>query len=137
MCDMDVPRTRLASRIRDRRQELRLSQAEAARLASMARNTWASAEDGSRDVRTQNYAGIERALQWAAGSVDEILGGGEPTAENAPPALPADFDLDAELDRINRLDVSGAKKLAAARALIEMYEQAQAERRAGPSARPA
>jgi hypothetical protein len=73
------PRERLARYIRERRQELRLSETEATKRAGFgSRNTWAGAEGGSRDLRSQNYAGIERALEWSAGSVERILAGGEP-----------------------------------------------------------
>ncbi len=72
-------RKRLAQHIRERRQALRLSETTATKRAGFgSRNTWAGAEDGTRDLRTHNYAGVETALEWSAGSVERILAGGDP-----------------------------------------------------------
>lgn len=70
----------------------------------------------------------EQLRNLAAEAKRALAAGAEP---------PAEFDLDAALEQIERLDVSPAKKLAAVERIMRMYEQAQAERRAGPSARPA
>src|SRR5262245_48992186 len=72
-------RHKLARAVRDRRLQLRLSARAAADLAGVARGTWIALEDASRRTAETNYAGIERALQWKAGSVARILDGGEPT----------------------------------------------------------
>jgi hypothetical protein len=79
--------------IKARRAALRLSISAAARAARVDRDTWASAESGTRDLREFNYAGIERALAWGSGSVDQILAGGDPatlTRQDRQQALDAD-----------------------------------------------
>lgn len=67
----------LATWIKDRRGELRLSMQKAADLADVHRLTWRGWENGSTP-EDYNYAGIERALQWTRGSVAAILTGGRP-----------------------------------------------------------
>lgn len=132
----EEPRSRLARLIQTRRRELRLSERQAAATAGVARNTWASAEEGVKQLAEKSIAGIEAALQWAPGSVERILAGGNPAPLNdqpepsAAPALPPDFDLNAEIDKVMRLDLPAANKLILARQITELYEQAQAERRA-------
>lgn len=89
----DDPRSRLARAIGARRKQLGLSQPQAAKLAGVARNTWASAEDGARTIRSHNYRGIEKSLQWGTGSVEAILDGGDPTElEPSEPDRPSVVD---------------------------------------------
>jgi transcriptional regulator with XRE-family HTH domain len=78
-------RHRLAERVKARRQELGLSVRAAADNGGLARGTWIALEEGSRRTSDSNYAGIERVLQWAAGSVTAIIGGGTPTARELAP----------------------------------------------------
>ncbi|MEV5629133.1 helix-turn-helix domain-containing protein [Micromonospora tulbaghiae] len=87
----------LAARVRARRMELGLSVRKAAESAEMDRNTWSYLEDGSRRTAEFKYAGIERALRWAPGSVAAILGGGEPTP--ADPAVAVEDDEEIALVR--------------------------------------
>ena len=128
--------------IRARRRELRLSERQAATRAGVARNTWAAAEEGARQPAERSVAGIEVALRWATGSVDQILAGGKPTPQEdqpeaaPPPSLPAGFDLDAEITRAAHLDVSPQTRLTIIRRLIDLYEEAQAERQAAAEQRP-
>jgi DNA-binding XRE family transcriptional regulator len=132
----EEPRSRLARLIQTRRRELRLSERQAAADAGVARNTWASAEEGVKQLAEKSIAGIEAALRWAPGSIDRILAGGNPAPlpdqapASAAPALPHDFDLNAEIDKVMRLDLPAQNKLKLARQITELYEQAQAERRA-------
>lgn len=128
---------RLAEAVRERRLKVGLSTRGAATAAGINRATWAAVEEEKTRLSEHLWVAIERALSWSPGSIRSILAGGRPTVADPTPTLPDGFDLQAELERINRLDEPGSRKLAAARALIEMYEQAQAERRAGPTARPA
>lgn len=79
-------RQRLALAVKDRRQQLGLSVRAAADNGDVARGTWTALEDGTRRTSDNNYAGIERALHWAPGSIAVILSGGtaviaEPPAE--------------------------------------------------------
>ena len=127
-------RTRLGQRIADRRRELGLSVSAAARLAQINRATWTGTETASRRTEEYVYGGIERALQWAPGSIAATLAGGNPTPQGDPhpeaiePTLPADFDLQAEYERIERLNIPARVKLDLVRRVTALYEQAQAER---------
>lgn len=85
----DDLRTRLARMVEDRRKSLSLSISRAAREAGIDRGTWTGLERGSRQTEEYNYAGIERALKWASGSIDDIVAGGEPTVQQAAAAEPA------------------------------------------------
>ena len=68
---------RLAERVQQRRNELRLGIEPAAKLAEMSKDTWKRVEAGL-NVRATSYTGIETALQWAIGSCQRILDGKEP-----------------------------------------------------------
>ncbi len=78
--------------IRDRREELRLSQSAAARAASVARSTWINWEKGVSEPERFNYAAIDDVLEWERRrGVDEILAGRDPIArrkEHSPPPIP-------------------------------------------------
>ena len=65
---------RLAALVQQRRVELRLGIEPAAKLAEMSKDTWKRVEAGLT-VRLTTYPGIERVLQWAAGSCMQILEG--------------------------------------------------------------
>ncbi|MGR6922667.1 helix-turn-helix domain-containing protein [[Actinomadura] parvosata] len=75
--DRETARQALAERVRRRRLALGWSIDEAAERGSMSPTTWTRVEEAKR-VRDLTYAGIERALGWQAGSVDQIADGGEP-----------------------------------------------------------
>lgn len=77
----DDARERLAARVRQRRRELRLSQAAAAAEAGMDRNTWMAMEAATRAVADWKYADIERVLQWPVGTVESIVSGEEKKPE--------------------------------------------------------
>jgi hypothetical protein len=126
----DSPRARLARLIAERRRELGLSAARAAVLADVARNTWATAENGAREVRDENFAGIERALHWHAGSVAIVLEGGEPTAlpTAEPGGVPAPLDVHGEIDRISQLPIPAEVRLDLIRRVLDLYEEAQRDR---------
>lgn len=100
--------TRLATVIAERRKELRLSQQRAADLAGVHRQTWRLWENGSTP-EDYNYAGIERALEWARGSVRTIMEGGRPAA------LPSERDPDSipeeEIEEALAVMRAGLKRL--------------------------
>lgn len=140
-------RARLASLIQARRRELRISEREAAARGSLARNTWASAEAGTRHIAERTASGIEVALEWAPGSVEAILAGGEPTILERRPAgllvpdsLPSgsyphgmtirggrDFDLAAEVRRIRHLQLPADSRLELIRSVIDLYQEVATE----------
>lgn len=74
----ETARDRLGRTVANRRRELQLSVASAAREARISRGTWIGLEKGERETESYNYAGVERTLGWRLGSIDEILAGGDP-----------------------------------------------------------
>lgn len=79
---MVAARTRgLGEQMTERRQQLGLSQARAARTAGVSRTTWISWEKGGSTPEDYNYVKIERALDWERGSVREAISTGRPAVE--------------------------------------------------------
>lgn len=72
----------------ERRRALGLSVSAAARKAGINRATWTAIEDASRDTETYNYGPVERVLDWAPGSIDDIVAGGESTLRQPATAQP-------------------------------------------------
>jgi transcriptional regulator with XRE-family HTH domain len=74
----DMPRRpeppTLGTCIRHRREQLRISQAEAARRARVPRSTWIAWEKGILP-RQVNYGRIEGVLEWQAGSIAAVIAG--------------------------------------------------------------
>lgn len=66
---------RLARVVRARRLERGLARKTA---AGVAPDTWKRIESGQR-LRAMSYAKVDQALDWAVGSCEAILAGGEPT----------------------------------------------------------
>src|SRR5690554_8003320 len=69
-------RERLGTAVAARRRHLGMSVPEAARRSGLDRETWRHLEAGTRTLRSYNHSRVERALNWAPGSVAAILGGG-------------------------------------------------------------
>lgn len=84
----------LPRRLKARRQQIRLSQADAARRAGVGRMAWFEWEKGRRQPRDSNYIGIDTAMEWEPGGVLTILAGGEPTPIPKPEPIPVDPDLE-------------------------------------------
>ena len=133
--ETELDRERLGRQVAQRRTHLGLSVSAAARIAQIDRGTWTGIEKAARMTEAYNYAGIERALNWSPGSIAATLAGGNPTPqgdpvdlEKIPPTLPEGFDLQAEYERIERLDIPARTKLDLMRRITALYEQAQAER---------
>lgn len=123
MLAMATMSSTLAERVRSRRLELGLSQTKAAALGDVSHRTWVRVElEGFTDLRELTRAGIERALQWEAGTVTRLIHSewvaDHPDHEPPPgaPALPIaaasgqvpvtreEFDrLEEKLDRILEL----------------------------------
>lgn len=80
------------TRIRERREELRLSQSAAARAANVARSTWVNWEKGVSEPERFNYAAIDDVLQWERrAGVDNVRAGREPVVlrkESGTPPIP-------------------------------------------------
>ncbi|WP_432027398.1 hypothetical protein [Streptomyces sp. 1222.5] len=68
---------RLAVLVQKRRTELRLGVEPAAKLGDISKDTWKRVESAQK-VWDRSYGGIEAALQWAPGSCQIVLAGGDP-----------------------------------------------------------
>lgn len=86
----EAGRRRLAQHVSQRRRALGMSLAEAARTAEVNIKTWDALEKASRSTRDSNYAGIERALRWRAGSIEAVLDGGKPQPDDTSAAARQD-----------------------------------------------
>jgi len=84
-----------------RRMELGMDAAQLARTAAVDPKTLASLEHGVRWPRDRSRAGIESALGWKAGSLDDIRAGGEPTQVVSGDPLDS-YSTDYLLDVIRR-----------------------------------
>lgn len=73
---------RLGRAVARRRTELKLGVEQAARLAGMSKDTWYKVEGSPtrpvRPVRDTTYTRVDEVLQWAQGSCESVLDGGEP-----------------------------------------------------------
>ncbi|GAA2092541.1 hypothetical protein GCM10009780_37320 [Actinomadura alba] len=112
-----------------RRLELGLTWDQVAALSGVHRETLRTIRRGTGDIRSLTKSGIEKALQWAAGSIDAILAGGDPTPiepprePDRPPAperemSPIERELlerirrhEAELERLREEDRALREKL--------------------------
>ncbi len=92
----------LAERVRQARLTAALSVDAAAVAAGMSPVTWARVEK-AQPVRALSYAGVEKVLGWAPGSVAAILAGGEPASLTEPTASPAPGNADAKLALITEI----------------------------------
>jgi transcriptional regulator with XRE-family HTH domain len=105
---------RLGKAVRDRRLELGLTQAEAAKIALVSDTTWLSVETG-KPASERTYRGIARALQWTAGSIAVVLANGDPielTAERSRGDV-------SPLDRITPAHMADVFALADAITVLE------------------
>lgn len=87
MCPMDPNWAALAAAIKKRRKTLRYSQDALAKAADLSRSTiqkleWATAENVEHETMTK----LESGLEWAAGSVNAVLNGGDPTLAPETPS---------------------------------------------------
>jgi transcriptional regulator with XRE-family HTH domain len=129
MRHMDESRRRaiLGERIAARRKELGLSVRAAAEAAQVDRNTWSSAENGTRRLAEYNYAGVERTLRWEPGSIDAILAGDEPTLTGDTQAIERQRDEEIELVA-NDPDLDNEMKMQIIKLI---YERRDRDRAAG------
>ncbi|GAA4059572.1 hypothetical protein GCM10022214_10110 [Actinomadura miaoliensis] len=84
MTSTETSRQRLARLMDERRAELRLTWHEVAERAGMTREGLRRTRTGSGSIRSLTKRGIEDALEWAVGSVDMILAGGDPLPSLGP-----------------------------------------------------
>src|ERR1039457_1914194 len=81
-------RTRLAQRMNARRIDLGLRWADVAAIGGVSAETLRAGRRDLGPLRDLTKAAIENGLQWQRGSVDRIIGGGEPAVRDDIPALP-------------------------------------------------
>jgi hypothetical protein len=139
----EEPLKRLGQRIGERRRALGLTLRRATEVAGLgSRNTWSAAEDGTRAISETNYAKIERALQWAPGSVGRVLDGREPTVLTLPRVSYAHDNVglsdsvsasvvrnvfDDDLRLIDQLPISATRKLELMRQYLRLVKEAEVE----------
>jgi hypothetical protein len=86
--------------------------AELSRRAGVDPKTVASLEHGERWPRDRSRTSIEAALQWRAGSLDDMRGGGDPTLVESRDDPLSVYSVEFLLEYISRRT---AEELAAAR----------------------
>ena len=128
---------RLGAAVKARRLELGMSARGASERAGINRATWGALEDGDpktgryRQFSERNWAGVEDALDWARGSIQEVLGGGEPNPlpeTSGQRRVVISEEIGAELQRIRDLPFPAETKLRMIQALLDVAEESASER---------
>lgn len=119
----ETPRQRLARLMDERRAELQLTWSEVAERAGITREGLRRTRTGTGHIRSLTKVGIERALSWAPGSIEDILQGGEPRIAASGSATirmvaPVDED-DERMRRIADLFDQAERASAEGRRLLE------------------
>lgn len=102
---------RLGRLMNERRLDLTLKWQQIAQRAGITVTTLGAVRKGRNAPTADTKHGLERALQWASGSVDAILAGGDPTLLDLPEGErePTISDLYALAMRINA-DLNAVKR---------------------------
>src|SRR5690606_4750208 len=85
----ETPRKRLARLIDEERSRRGMHWIEVARRAGLTKEGLRNVRQGTGEIRAKTKRGLERALGWAPGSIDEILAGRDPIpaqTQDTPPA---------------------------------------------------
>lgn len=120
---------RLGWFVKERRVNLRLSQAAAAKLAGISRPAWMNIESGGGNAYDTTYRGVEEALAWVPGSCATVLGGGEPVEVAARPLTRA--ERARALIEFAQSDPTFTSEPTLARVLIEKAEAVLREEESG------
>jgi transcriptional regulator with XRE-family HTH domain len=124
---MTTAEQRLGNLIRARRRDLGLyTVVDAARRADISRDTLAKVEAGER-AKPVTYRKLEQALDWAPGSIDRILDGGDPAAKPSPDPAPLRTPDRALADETIGLIRQLTNENAELRAQVEEVEELRAE----------
>lgn len=76
----ESPAQRLGRLVRERRKELKLTQADVQEAGGPSTATLRLIEGGKHtDFRSSTSGPLDKVLQWQPGSIDHVLAGGEPT----------------------------------------------------------
>lgn len=104
---------RLNELMNERRVELGLRWATVAELAGITAPTLGAFRKGSNPPSDLTKRGVEKALEWQAGSIDAILLGGDPRLvepSGNKVTTTADEDIAAALEGIRKLEEAWARK---------------------------
>ncbi|MFC5184413.1 hypothetical protein [Actinomadura harenae] len=92
---------RLAECVSQRRAQLGLTQEDVRAAGGPSTVTLRYIESASQDsYKSNSLTRLERALDWAAGSVEAVLAGGEPTERSAAKRPPSNPEGDSEAGEI-------------------------------------
>lgn len=105
----ETPRQRLARLMNTRRADLGMTWREVAERGELTTETLRQVRSGDSDIRELTKRGIERALKWMPGSIDNILGGDE--------ALPSSFSIGGDVVRV--VYAEGPTDLSYIQAILE------------------
>lgn len=111
---MTSPHEHLDAALDARRVELHMSWRDLTNTAGISYEALRAIRRGGRTPSLVTKRRVEDALQWAPGSIDAILDGGDPTPLDVPerPAPTADDDLDAQLAEAQELLARASELLA-------------------------
>lgn len=129
----DTNRVRLAQLMEARREKLGLTWEQVALKGSITDETLRQVRRNRRVISRGTRRAIEAGLDWATGSVDQILSGGDPQPLPEPADLPGlpSGDLPAMIDYLSRLDYPPAdRRRMVAQVLRIDHEAREADRRA-------
>lgn len=91
---------RLGAHVKDRRDELGLTQAQVQERGGPSPASIRTLESGrAKSMSRSKRRDLERALEWRPGSVDEVLAGGEPAPATEPVQIPHIKQRDGERGR--------------------------------------
>ncbi|MEU5016407.1 hypothetical protein AB0G60_03125 [Streptomyces angustmyceticus] len=136
----DTALRRLADHVKRRRVGLGMNKIDVAKAADITINTYMKIEDG-KPLRDLTYGKVEAALDWAAGSCQEVLRGGEPTPiqgleEGVATSPVTDSDLEGDVGQAvtNALigvadDMSAADIRALKQRVIDEWRELRRNRR--------
>lgn len=95
----------LADLMDERRLSLGLTWKDVANRSGLTTETLRQVRaQGSTEIRGLTKRGIETALEWAPGSVDSVLGGGDPVAQQAQSRLDGRLLIGTRAKTITKLD---------------------------------
>jgi transcriptional regulator with XRE-family HTH domain len=120
-----VASARIPQAVRERRKQLELSQAQAAKEADVSRRTWSDVETGRRHGNAESLAKIERALKMPAGTLTAL--DDDPIADECDRIRAELIDMMSSL--VTREDLEQTRldmvrrRHAALTAQLEQYEQ--------------
>jgi transcriptional regulator with XRE-family HTH domain len=111
----------------ERRQALGMTWAEVASDAKITVETLRAVRRGNNQPSALTKRGLERALQWQSGSIDQLLKGGDPTPSGGIPPVRAEMVGVVEADE-GEGDEEDSPISPQLRALLKATQQRTEER---------